>query len=170
MRYPLIMKALILISFLSVFTVLQVHAQYSAAPAPEFPVYNNVESDSLTHNFDSVSGSWNHLTINSDSRINNLLEIAYEENSRTNGVSGYRVQIYKGGKKEADKIRTNFLRAYPDLDVYLIFQTPDFRVRVGDFRTRSEAIKIEHQIEKKFPNPIIVDDIINFPKLTPEMR
>jgi hypothetical protein len=75
------------------------------------------------------------------------------------------VQIYQGEKDRAYDFKSVFLRKYPDYKVYVLFKTPDFRVRVGDFRTRSEAIKLKYLIEKDFPNSFIVEDFINFPAL-----
>ncbi len=107
----------------------------------------------------------NHLNIEADERIRTILEIQKEESIQKGGFAGYRVQLYQGSKDEAYKIAANFMQRYPDNRVYIKFSTPDFRVRVGDFRTRSEAIRLKYQIEKNFPNPFIVEDIINFPDL-----
>jgi hypothetical protein len=122
-------------------------------------------SDSLFVTSDDDEGEWAHLTINSDKRINKLLEISKEENKRQEGMSGYRVQIYQGEKDRAYDFKSEFLRKYPEYKVYVLFKTPDFRVRIGDFRTRSEAIKLKNLIEKDFPNSFIVEDFINFPEL-----
>lgn len=168
--YILIMNMIKLFSLLSLLVVYPSYAQYPNNSTPIFQLNDTISSlngDTLMLNSDSIDNRWSHLTINSDSRINKLLDIALEENSRKEGIEGYRVQIFKGDKNGADKIRAAFLRAYPDIEVYLIFQTPDFRVRIGDFRSRSEAIKLKQQIEGDFPNPIIVDDVINFPRLNP---
>jgi hypothetical protein len=47
----------------------------------------------------------------------------------------------------------------------MLFRTPDFKVRVGDFRTRNEALALKEQIKKSYPNAFLVKDIIQFPKL-----
>ena len=40
-----------------------------------------------------------------------------------------------------------------------------FKVRVGDFRTKIEAIKLFQSISKEFPGAYFVPDVINFPDL-----
>jgi len=125
-------------------------------------------TDSLFMGAGILNSEWSHLTINSDKRINKLLKISKEENQRQEGIPGYRVQIYQGEKDKAYSFKSEFLREYSGFNVYVLFKTPDFRVRVGDFRTRSEAIKLKYLIEKDFPNSFIVEDIINFPKLKNE--
>ena len=81
-------------------------------------------------------------------------------------INGYRVQIHFGGeRKKAEKIRTEFLQHYPEVSAYELYQQPNFKVRVGDFRTRLEAQKILKQLAGEFPSAFIVTDDINLPKL-----
>jgi hypothetical protein len=104
-----------------------------------------------------------HLTIISDSRIDSLLKIHRGENIRKGGIDGYRVQIFQGDKDNAYQMKSRFIAKYDSIKVYVLFQSPDFKVRLGDFRNRSEAIKLKYQIEEDFPDAyiFIVDDIVN---------
>ena len=43
--------------------------------------------------------------------------------------------------------------------------TPNFKVRVGDFRTELEAIRLQRDLEYQYPGGFIVRDDIKFPKL-----
>ncbi|HOO83918.1 MAG TPA: SPOR domain-containing protein [Prolixibacteraceae bacterium] len=121
------------------------------------------QSDSL-----DCQNRWDHLTIISDSRIDDLLAIHKEECIRKKGIDGYRVQIFQGSMDEAYRVKAKFLSTYPDFpekSVHVKFLTPDFRVRLGDFRNRSEAINLKYKIITDFPNPFIVEDIIDFPEI-----
>lgn len=81
-------------------------------------------------------------------------------------INGYRVQIHFGGeRKKAEKIRTEFLQHYPEVSAYELYQQPNFKVRVGDFRTRLEAQNFLKQLAGEFPSAFIVTDDINLPKL-----
>ena len=109
---------------------------------------------------------WNkHLIINSDSRIDTLIQIHREENERKNGIDGYRVQIFQGTHDEAYQMKARFLSLHENIKIYVSFQAPDFRVRVGDFRTRSEAIKLRQLLRPEFPTLYVIEDIISFPDL-----
>jgi hypothetical protein len=83
-------------------------------------------------------------------------------------ISGYRVQIFfdsgNQSKKKANDVKTQFLAKNPDIPCYLVYQSPNFKVRVGDFRTRYEAYKFYREIKNDFPSAFIVKDEINFPK------
>lgn len=162
------MKILSVLSLLIIVFVQNIFAQHLPTANfynPEIYSGSGQNTDTLTRNSPGSKSVWSHLTINSDSDIEELLSIQKEESIRKGGIDGYRVQIYQGNKDEAYQIKSRFLSFYPNLSVYVLFQTPDFKVRIGDFRTRSEAIRLKYEIKNKFPNPFIVEDIINFPEL-----
>jgi hypothetical protein len=87
-----------------------------------------------------------------------------------NGMEGFRIQIYnsssRNAKDESSKINAEFLVRFPDIRSYRLFASPGYyKIRVGDFRTKSEATKLFLLISKEFPEAYIVPDIINFPDL-----
>lgn len=87
------------------------------------------------------------------------------KNSKVTGVPGYRIRIYSesglGAKEEQQRVRAKFLSLYPDTDAYYRYDEPDFKVYVGDCRTRSEALKLYDRIKKNFPNLFLREDYIN---------
>lgn len=162
--------SVITLLFLLVFSV---NAQHTGNQLPDRNNTGNIEATGINQlQPDPLrkTSSWKHLTINSDSTILLLLEIKKEENIRKGGIDGFRVQIFQGPKDGADRIYSRFLALYPDYKIYKTFPGPDFKVRVGDFRERSEAIYVKYLIEKEFPNAMIVEDVINFPELKKENR
>ena len=83
-----------------------------------------------------------------------------------NGAEGWRVQLaFKEKKEDADKIKINFIKLYPKIPAYLGYEAPYYRVRVGNCKTKLEAIKIKRQISKNFPNTYPVPEIINLSQL-----
>ena len=83
-----------------------------------------------------------------------------------NGVDGWRVQImFKTKKAEIQQLKIAFIKLYPEIPAYLEYDTPYYRVRVGNCRTKLEAIKIQNQISKNFPGAYPVPEIINFSQL-----
>ena len=82
------------------------------------------------------------------------------------GVEGWRVQImFKAKQKEIKQIKIDFIKLYPEIPAYLKYKTPYYRVRVGNCRTKLEAIKIKSLINKNFPGAYLVPEIINFSQL-----
>jgi len=83
-----------------------------------------------------------------------------------NGVEGWRVQLgFKAKQEEIRQLKIDFINRYPEIPAYLEYDAPYYRVRVGNCRTKLEAIKIKHQISKNFPGAYPVPEIINFSQL-----
>jgi hypothetical protein len=83
-----------------------------------------------------------------------------------NGVEGWRVQLtFKAKKEETRQLKIAFIKLYPEISTYLEYEEPYYRVRVGNCRTRLEAIKIKNQISENFPGAYLVPEVINFYQL-----
>ena len=144
--------------------LLFVMAFISGAAAPHEPAARIDQSNAS----DSLR-IWEKLNVQGEPRINELLR-QYAVQSKKNGTtSGFRLQLYFGsGEKahaQAIKIKTDFLSTNPDIKTYLLFKSPDFIVRVGNFRTKSEALKMQKALLLQYPNAFIVADEIAFPEL-----
>jgi hypothetical protein len=106
-----------------------------------------------------------HLIINSDSRVDTLIQIHREENIRKGGIDGYRVQIFQGAKDAADQIEAKFRSTYENIFVDTYFPSPFFVVKAGGFRTKSEAIKLKYFIKNEYPAAYIIEDVIKLSEL-----
>ncbi len=113
------------------------------------------------------------LQIRQDPRITDLLVRHAQINQKRRGTDGFRLEIFFSSdvraREQAMRVRNEFNLVFPDIPSYLLFQTPNFKVRIGDFRNKSEALKTKAWIASKYPNAFIVKDIIRFPELYPEI-
>ncbi len=109
------------------------------------------------------------LQVDRDARLDKMLKWHIEKNNERGGMEGYRVEIFFSSnldaKDQALNTKLKFLSSYPDYPVHIKFIAPNFRVRVGDFRTKNEAWKLFKKIQKDYPTAFVVPDIINFPLL-----
>jgi hypothetical protein len=77
-------------------------------------------------------------------------------------VRGYRVQIYNGNdRKLASQAKLDFMRHFPGLRSYLTYNNPQFRVRVGDFVSRKDALELLNKVSSKFNPSMVVPDVVN---------
>ena len=77
-------------------------------------------------------------------------------------VRGFRVQIYNGNdRKKASQAKLDFMRAFPGVRSYLVYNNPQFRVRAGDFRSRKDAMDLYNKASAKFNPCMIVPDVVN---------
>ena len=81
---------------------------------------------------------------------------------KTGGVEGWRIQlIFKDQKEEILPYQIKFTNLYPEIPVQITFDSPNYKLTVGNFRTRNKALKIKHQISKNFPGAYPVPEIID---------
>ena len=68
-------------------------------------------------------------------------------------LTGYRIRIFFDNKQtarvESEETLKRFESMYHDLVAYRTYANPYFKVTVGDFRTRSEAVKYLERIRLK---------------------
>jgi len=77
-------------------------------------------------------------------------------------ILGFRVQIFSGlGRNEAYAEQTGFKSLYPNITSYVSYTQPNYRVRVGDFRTKLEAQKFMNELKKKYTSMFIFAERIN---------
>ena len=77
---------------------------------------------------------------------------------------GYRVQIFLGDRGLAEQQKRTFLQRHPDIPAYLSWLAPNFRLRVGDLRTRLDAERLLSELRDQFPGSYIVPDEIEMPR------
>jgi hypothetical protein len=74
---------------------------------------------------------------------------------------GYRVQIYNGNDRaKATQVKLDFMRRFPGVRTYMTYVQPQFRVKVGDFRSRPDAQKMYQQVNSLYTPCMIVPDIV----------
>lgn len=120
-------------------------------------------------------GGTGEVRIVGDSRIDTLVEYHIMVNEKklqdgdNYGIEGYRVQIFfesgNNSSTGAQEVKEEFEERYPGIPAYISWKAPNFRVRVGDFRTRIDASGFLNKIQKKYPNAWVIKDEIKFPSL-----
>lgn len=83
-------------------------------------------------------------------------------------LKGYRVQIFLGDRTKAEETRRSFLVRHPDTPAYLDYLAPNFRVRVGDQRTKLDGEKLKQVLLNEFPGLYVVPCEIEMPRLAEE--
>jgi hypothetical protein len=120
-----------------------------------FPIFVFSQSDTTFNTKGEI------ISINQKG-VNNLVSKYKQILKKTGGVEGWRIQlIFKAQKEEILPYQIKFTNLYPEIPVQIAFDSPNYKLTVGNFRTRNNALKIKHQISKNFPGaypvPIIID-------------
>lgn len=99
------------------------------------------------------------LTLIADERLELLLS-AYNDQKK---VMGYRIQLYSGHKRiDAEQMRLEFMKKYKDKRPELIYQPPNFKIRIGNFRNRLIANQQLELYKIDFPGAFLVKDAIEY--------
>ncbi len=99
-----------------------------------------------------------------------LISDSMKEQIRSNGdrtMSGYRVRIFfdnkQSARNESETVLKKFNSLFPDVNAYRIYVNPYFKVTVGNFRTKSEAMSLLSRIKGAFPSAFVVKENIEYP-------
>ncbi|MFH1296839.1 MAG: SPOR domain-containing protein [Bacteroidota bacterium] len=105
-----------------------------------------------------------NVKIIQDPAIDQLVQKHIRVNETREGIPGYRIQIFfdsgTNSKINAKMEYEKFRRRYPGTGVYLTFISPNYKVRVGDFRTRLDAFRFLQELQIDYPNAYVVTDQI----------
>lgn len=124
-----------------------------------FFIFLSVNFCLQAQNEDSNTINQGDLLIHQDSRIDDLLELDKNKSSLNYNFKGYRIQIFSGRSTQKDKAleaKYIFLELFPNQRAYIIYKAPDFRVRVGNFRSQFECVELYNKLKGFFPKAYIV--------------
>jgi hypothetical protein len=72
-------------------------------------------------------------------------------------IDFFKIQIYSGSDpSQAEKKKIEFMEIFDQWPVIIAFQTPNYKVWIGNFRNRIEADRAVVKLKKDFPEPLII--------------
>lgn len=96
-----------------------------------------------------------NIRVNQNGDLPRLLTLKKEINTSENNNGKYRIQIYSGNRKTAEAQKSSMERKIPNLTSTLVYETPNYKVWVGKYRTRLEADRALVKIQEDFPSAFI---------------
>lgn len=104
------------------------------------------------------------LTVKADPRIEKILNRRVEFYNLDSSHQGYRLQILSiTDRKEAMLEMENFQLKYPGIPIYLKYDSPNFKLRIGDFSNKIEAHFWFMKLQEDYPHLFVVPDKV-YPK------
>ena len=95
-----------------------------------------------------------------DPKIDQLLKEKRKLNTGLFLNEAYKIQIFYGNSEESKKKLQEFKREFKDLDGTIIFNSPNYKVWIGNFKTRIEVERAMVDIKKKYPTALIIKPTI----------
>ena len=119
--------------------------------------------DTTFRNTDSSST----IVIHKDQRVDMLIRKQIEINEETSRdarriAKGFRLLVVNTNKRdEALSAKTKVYTYFPELKLYLIYQSPYYKVKVGNFKDRKDAEAYQKKLNDYFPKGVfVINDII----------
>ena len=91
-----------------------------------------------------------------DTLTEKFLKIKKEYDKREYETTFYTIQIFYGNLKKADSILNDFKLSYQEINSELLFETPNYKVRIGEFKDISIASKKLEEIRRIYPGSFII--------------
>ena len=149
------MQKIVLLTLLT-FLFLHVKAQNSTVELSQTGIFSGAYSSSagqvyINQNPELQKIINNHVSINKDKYV----------------LKGWRVQIFLGSgrnaRSRANSTKSRFLSKHSEVNAYLDYSSPYFKIKVGNFRTKIEAEAFKKKISNSFSNSWVVESEIDKP-------
>lgn len=160
-------KAFIIAALAAIFSCSQLFAQ--DIPAGYEAVDSLVYVRAATVD-ESLAGQniFNGITVHQSQAISSALQKRIDGN-KSKKISGYRVRVYFDNKQNSrnlsEDVAARFNSAFPGYGTYRSYSSPYFKVTVGNFRTKSEAMQFLQTIRGEYPSAIVVKENIEYPAI-----
>lgn len=108
------------------------------------------------------------VTIRQDSSIKHLVNKYVDYCQTAKGFPGYRIRIFSNSgnaaREQAKQAKNKFEMSHADVDTYLVYNNPNFEIFVGNFKTKSESLKLLKNLSSEYPSAFIVKTLITYNK------
>lgn len=157
------MKKVLLILALSLLSLLSLHGQ--ALPDSLSAVPAAVDSTLLGKDIFTVVGSG--VRINQPRTVKTAFD-RYVRDNASKPLSGYRIRVFydngQNARSQSEGVAAYLRGAYPGHEVYRSFESPNYKVSIGDFRTKEEALRLYNALKGTYPAAFIIKETINYPR------
>jgi hypothetical protein len=104
----------------------------------------------------SIANAQDENVIYNDTLTQKLFQIKKDYSKRIFESTYYTIQIYFGDLKNADSILIDFQENYEGIKSELIFETPNYKVRIGEYKDINVASQKLEGIRRTYPGSFII--------------
>ena len=106
----------------------------------------------ISLSYTTLIGQNGNIEINQSNKLDSIIKLKKELNSK---IQNLRIQIFSGDRDNAEQIIKEFIEIFNDTTADIIYETPNYKVWVGNYYTQLEADKRLIEIRKKFRSAFI---------------
>jgi hypothetical protein len=103
-----------------------------------------------------VNAQDQNVSLTQDPKFEQLLNEKIKINTSLTVNDSYKIQIYTGNSENAKKTLNEFRQEFAAIDATIVFNTPNYKVWLGNFKTRIEAEKTLAEIKNRYKNILLI--------------
>ena len=108
----------------------------------------------------------NNISYNIEKDVMVLEQQYIESWKKVKKIEGFRIQItsFSGinSKTSIESVAEQFKQQFPEIPFFITYAEPNFRLRVGNFRTKIEAYQALQKISLTFTGAFVLKDQVDF--------
>ncbi len=106
--------------------------------------------------FFNVSSQNLNKKINDDPKFIKLIELSKNANNEYFKSNYFSIQVYSGTYNKADSIMNFVKEKYVNDSIYFFFETPNYKVQLGKYKSKIEAQRSLREVSKVFKSAFIL--------------
>ena len=87
------------------------------------------------------------VSVNVDKNVSRLMAIKKEIHKAQSSI---KIQIYSGSRRNAEAKLMQFNLDFPEISTVMVYETPNYKIWSGDFRTQLEADRTLIKVRKTY--------------------
>ncbi len=107
----------------------------------------------------------NDVVIHSDNRLDRLMAKKLAMSKDNNFVSVYRIQLFSGSRSGSNESLKKIKKSHANQYANINYDQPNFKTKIGAYRTEMEAEKQLNEFRKIFPSAFVLKERIPFEEL-----
>jgi len=96
------------------------------------------------------------LTVNQDAKIGQLLNLKKEMEKDNKLGDGFTIQLYYGNLNKANSVLKDYRYKYSSWPASIEYETPNYKVWVGNYASRIEADRALLEVQRNFPAAFVL--------------
>ena len=91
-----------------------------------------------------------------DNKLPELLKLKSEMTVNNELADRYKIQLFYGQITEANKVQKDYNTSFSEWEPKIVYESPNYKVWVGNFRDRLDADRALLKIKEKFPSAFVM--------------
>ena len=106
---------------------------------------------------DELKAQKGYVEIQQDSTITKLMTTKIEIDTENYASKFYTIKLFYGDNKRAQELYDNFKETFPDWEVNLSFETPNYKVQVGRYKDYYSGLNKLNEVKRNYPAAFLLE-------------